>query len=728
MKQEMKAMFQKHKMLIAIFGVMLVPLLYAGTFLWAFWDPYDKLEHLPVAVVNQDKGAEMEGKKITAGDDLVAELKKKPEFKWEFLSKEEAEKGLKERKYYLMIEIPSDFSQKATTLLDEKPTPAELHYIPNEGYNFLSSQIGNTAMEKIKVEVANSMTKTYAKSVFDAINKTKEGLAKASDGAKQIQDGTTKLHEGSVTMGENVGKLRDGAAKLAQGQQDAYQGSQELQNGAQTLAKGMDSFLEGNGALTEGAKSAKAGSEKLQNGLEQSKAGAEKLVNNFPALIQGTEKAKGGSEQLAGGMEQWTGSAAQLSGGMRQLSDGLTALKDQVGPLLAALPVEQQQVMKGQLEQIVGSSQQLAAGSEQLATKSQDIKTGIQSLDAGIGQVLDGQKQLQGGAQQLAGAQQQLVDGASQLNAGQEKLSQGLQTFGSKLQEAKQGAGKFVEGTNKLTNGLGQLTEGGSQLQDGTNKLVEGTQTFTDGLAKVKDGSEELATKLQDGVKEADKVKPNEDTYKMFADPVKLAETKYAPVPNYGTGFSPYFISLGLFVGALLISIVFPLKETSVEPKNAFQWFMSKFIVLAVVGIIQALVVDLVLVKGLGIEVQHMGYFVGFSILVSIVFMTLIQFLITTMGDVGRFAAIVILILQLTTSAGTFPLELIPDSLQAFNAFLPMTYTVSGLKAAVSTADYSFLWQNTQVLLGFVVVQMLLTILYMFVSLKKTKQPVIEKE
>lgn len=183
-------------------------------------------------------------------------------------------------------------------------------------------------------------------------------------------------------------------------------------------------------------------------------------------------------------------------------------------------------------------------------------------------------------------------------------------------------------------------------------------------------------------------------------------------VSNYGTGFAPYFLSLGLFVGALLLSIVFPLKEPASIPKSGMNWFISKFSIIGVVGVLQGIVAATVLLLGLGLQVESTFYFYLFTIITSITFVALIQLLVTTLGDPGRFVAIIVLILQLTTSAGTFPLELIPSALQPFNSLLPMTYSVQGFKAVISSGDYSFMWHNAYILLSFAVVCAVGTILY----------------
>ncbi|GER68275.1 hypothetical protein BpJC7_26490 [Weizmannia acidilactici] len=201
----------------------------------------------------------------------------------------------------------------------------------------------------------------------------------------------------------------------------------------------------------------------------------------------------------------------------------------------------------------------------------------------------------------------------------------------------------------------------------------------------------------------------------MMADPVSLNTTHYDRVPNYGTGFTPYFLSLGLFVGALILTIVYPLVESAGIPKNGFSWFFSKLNVLLMVSILQSVIADTIILAGVGIHVKNVPLFILFSILTSLTFMALIQFLVTYLQNPGRFLAIVILILQLTSSAGTFPLEVIPKFIQWFNPLRPMTYSVRGFKAVISSGDYCAMWQNAGILLIYIIAAELLTLLYFLI-------------
>lgn len=154
------------------------------------------------------------------------------------------------------------------------------------------------------------------------------------------------------------------------------------------------------------------------------------------------------------------------------------------------------------------------------------------------------------------------------------------------------------------------------------------------------------------------------------------------------------------------------MRQLAITPSSGFSWFTGKIIIITVIGIIQALVVDLLVLKGLGLRVQSTPRFMLFTILTSLTFITLIQFLVTAFANPGRFIAIILLILQLTKSAGTFPLELIPKFLQHFNAILPVTGTVHGFKAIISDGDFGMMWSDAGVLLIFKAIFMLSSIAY----------------
>ncbi|PFS33686.1 phage infection protein [Bacillus cereus] len=1045
LRKEFTEIIKSKKILIPIIAVLFVPILYAGMFLWAFWDPYKQLDDLPVAVVNLDKGAVFDGKPIEVGKGLVDNLKDNKSFKWEFVSEKEAKKGMEGRKYYMLVRIPDDFSSNATTLLKDNPKPLNLEYIPNESLNFLSSQIGGTAIEKIKTEVSSTLTKTYAEKMFDSIKDVSKGLADGAEGASKLHDGSSELHDGSskvtdglhtlqgksgemkdgvqkladgsnklvdgsgkVTNGLNVlnsktgemqvgigklvdgsgkvtnglntlnsktgemqigigklvdgsgkvtnglntlnsktgemqigigklvdgsgkvtdglhvlnsnagigklvdgsgkvtdglhalnsnagigklvdgsgkvtdglhalnsnagigklvdgsgkvtdglntlnsktGELRDGSEKVTGGLNKLVSKSGELKTGTTDLSNGMGKLVEGQSQLEEGSQAIQKGLQELNSNVQKSAAGLEEMQSKVPSILntvnekidgaganvnqlneltQSTagdaknaaqevanlqkqieslpkeyqeqlqpfvtsavkstatvqQKAAGvaggtnklneevkqvkveihqttnglqnklpnpaGIKTLAGGIEKLTNAqnefvskfhgfgegldnakigADKLKGGSVQLIDGVTQLQSGSGKVTAGLGqlsagVNQLADGSGQVTDGLGT---LSVGVSKLADGSGQVTGGLGTLSVGVTKLADGSGQVTGGLGTLSVGVSKLADGSGQVTDGLGTLSVGANQMAGGVNQLADGSGQVTTGLGTLNGGLNQMSNGSTQLIDGVNKLADGSGKVTDGLVKVNDGSGELAEKLGEGAEKTGEVKGTDKTYDMFASPVKVKTEKMAEVPNYGTGFTPYFLSLGLFVGALLLSIVYPLRDTVGVPKSGFSWFISKFGVLLSVGIIQAIVADVILLFGLGVEVQSIPYFILFSIVTSLAFIALIQCLVTAFGDAGRFIAIITLIMQLTTSAGTFPLELIPKFLQPFNAWLPMTYSVSGLKAVVSSGDFDFMWQNIGMLMIFIVVLSLGTIASLTLMHKRQFKNVAENQ
>lgn len=753
LKKEATSIWKDKKVTIAIFAVFTIPILYAGMFLWAFWDPYTYLDSLPIAVVNEDTGATFEGEKLELGDELVEKLEEEAIFDFHFVDTQTGYKGLQNEDYYVLIEIPRNFSEHATTLLDDNPEKMQLTYVPNESYNFLAAQMGETAMLEIETALEEKVIETYADAMFDSVHELADGFATAHDGSSELYDGTVELADGVVELQDGSGKLADGTNELHDGMNtlaeksgDLKNGLQDASSGAGTLTNGIHELNDGLGLLLEGQQTLMNGSAELESGantiatnLVDVNAGLEDLSTGMDAAISGANELSEGATSLSDNMNAWESGAEGAKAGAEQVHAGITQLEQELQPLLAYLPEEEQQKAQAQLAALVEGSGdvangvaelqenagQLSAGADNVATGASSLSAGQQEIQAGIGALQEGGTALQEGAQTLASGQSELTEGMVYFNeqlataqSGVNQLATGSETLVSGLGELTDGAGQFEEGSSELASGA-------FEIKDGMGALTEGVLTLADGSQQLTDGSGELADKLGEAADES-AITTSEKNSQMMSNPVLVEQAEINEVPNYGTGFAPYFLSLGLFVGALLLSIVYPMRTAADTPRNAFQWFASKGVMLIGVGIIQALIACGILLWGLGLEVQSVPLFLTFAIITSITFISLIQFFVTAFDNPGRFIAILILIFQLTTSAGTFPLELIPESLQTVNLFLPMTYTVSGFKAVISSGDFSVMWQNAGVLFGFIALFVAGTITYFAIQLRKGKGEPVE--
>ncbi|MFZ2462642.1 MAG: YhgE/Pip domain-containing protein [Caldibacillus thermoamylovorans] len=745
--KEIQQILKDKKVLIPIIAILFVPLIYGGMFIWSFKDPYAKMSELPVAVVNLDKGATMDGKEMHIGKNLVDNLKDNDSFDFQIVSKKKAMDGLDDLTYYMIIEIPEDFSENATTLLDDSPKKLQLKFMPNDSYNFLASQIGETAVIKIRDSVSAEVSKTYAETMFETVMKMADGFQSASDGTGKLNEGANDLNEGAKTLKDNLQTLAEKSVEFTEGIQTAGDGTKNLTNGARKLSGGIGQLNDAGSQLLSASKDLKAGTDALYDGINSASTGISTINGKLPELIEGTDKVKNGitsvqaqlPNQLASGLSSQLpalvkqSSIASADEMANQLADFIIQYQQQqlaaLQPLIQQLPPEQREQLAGSVDRtalVNQLKQQIIAGinnnssstntNELTGQLAAQIKAStdpvFNQLTAGLQQVQEGQKALQTGISQLAQGSQQLKQGALQLSNGQNQYLSSFGLFTQKLGEAKAGADQLASGANQLNAGMGQLVDGSGQLSSGAGQLAEGSVQLADGINQLQAGTNELNKKLSEAADEASSLHANDKTYDMMASPVEVDSAHINKVPNYGTGFAPYFISLGLFVGALLLTIIFPLVDSAGIPKNGWSWFVSKLAVMVTIGVIQSLFISTLVLYVLDIDVQNVPLFYLFTIFTSLTFITLIQFLVTLGGNPGRFIAILILILQLTSSAGTFPLEVIPKAVQFFNPLLPMTYSVKGFKAVISSGDYSFMWQNAGILAIYIIGSMLISLGY----------------
>ncbi|MHA4044254.1 YhgE/Pip domain-containing protein [Bacillus cereus] len=636
--KDWKAMWHHKHGRIALIFLLIVPLIYSGFFLAGYWDPYGKLDKLPVAIVNLDKGAAMDEKTIHAGDDFVKNLKENKELAFHFVSEKNADEGLKEDKYYMVVTIPEDFSKKVSTLMDEKPEPAKLQYKVNPGKNFVAAQIGTTAVENMKTKISNSITKSYTEGVFSKFQDLAQGLSDASNGAEKLHEGTTDAKNGASQLANGIDRLSDGTSKLKEGTEKLASSQSALTGGANELSQGATSLHSGMELLAQGEKT-------LQSGISELSAGTNEWVNGNEKLAEGQAKA----------------------------DNAANSVKQQLEEYVKNHPEVQQDPA---FQKIVATSNGLAK-----ATST------------------------------LNNSQQQLTQGAKKLTDGQHKIEEGMNTFGFKLNEATAGTKKIADGASNLAdgfmkwgNGFTSLQEGVNQLASGGTELNNGASKLTNGLVKLDDGAKELSTKLGEGAEKIADVRNDDARNTMFSEPVQLVKSTVSDVPNYGSGIAPYFLSLAFYVGGIMASNILPLGRRQNMKVSGTVHFINKLGLVYLIGLIQALLVDVVVLGVMKLEVASVPLFVLSSIVISFTFMTFILMLVTVFGLVGKFLAVTLLVLQLATSGGTFPGELNIAVLSKIGQFLPMSHSLRGLQDVISLGDWSQLQMQILILLCYLVV------------------------
>ena len=697
LKKEWQSIWKDKKLTLSIIVMFFMPLLYAGMLLYAFWDPYHRLDQLPVAIVNDDQGAVLDGEPLHLGDDLMAELLDNKDLNFIELDYETGKEGLLKEDYYLLVRVPENFSQHATTLLEDNPQKLELEYYENEGSNFLSAQIGGNAIQQVRAKVNEEIAKTYATSLYDAITKLGDGFTEASDAATKISDGVTEVTNGSQDLKDYLYQLASSTVTLADGTTALQAGVTQAANGSQQLQSGIVNVQQGATQLEAGMQQTAGGAQAVAQGVNDYTAGVEKVYNGQQQIDAGQQQLQAGIESIASKSVLINDGADNLQAGATNVAQGLQSLQQQLEQLTATLPEQQAAQLQASVAALVQGSQAVVEGATSLSENTSQFAQGTQQLQQSANALASGQGEVTQGLAQLQEKSSALVQGAQDLQAGNE-------TIASKMSELTNGTAQLVTGSASLQDGLAKLTEGSSSLTSGTtqlaeksNELAQGSEGLVEGALKLDEGSSELASSLKSAADEA-AMNVSDQQIEMTVSPVDLKETTYNEVSNYGVGFAPYSISLGLFIGSLLLTNVYPYVQPVGQPTGLWSWFASKSSIIVVVGVFQMLFTYVLLKFGLGLEVQHESWLILTICITSFAFLAIVQAFTVVLGDVGRFIALVFLVVQLAGSAGTFPLELLPTPLQTIHQYLPMSYSVHAFRAAISTNDSAVLTQCLTIL------------------------------
>ena len=658
----------KNKILLLSMAVIsFIPIMYSGFFLGSIWDPYGQVKNLPVAFVNEDKGAQLNGQTVNIGQSVEQKLKSNHDLGWEFVNKQQADDGVNSGHFYAVVTVPTDFSAKAASITAAQPQQAVIRYTTTPAKNYIGSLVSNQAAEKVKTSVAEQITQAYAKGMLENVNKLGGGLETAVGGAAQLHDGLATLQAGAQTYTGGVRQLAVNQRAMANGLARLGDGSRQLQAGLGRLSNGLPSESQV-AQLTNGMKQLQAGLNQLNTSVH----------NPSPMLVSQQNKVQSEAQALAQTMQASLADLAAAGGTLQAL--GANAANSG-GSTTITLP------QISQLSQALNKTQTISI---KAAALLKDLQILTKSLSTQQAQLQTGVSTLTNGVNQLAPNAITALNGYNSVRAANNQL---------------------LAGSTSLINGLAQAQTGSQQLANGARLLDSRSGVLTNGTSQLAGGVDTLATKLADASRQL-KIQPTgAATQQQMANPVKSETTKQGDVPNYGYALAPYVLSLSLFVGAIALNIIYPIRKTFAEQENAFRWWLAKASVTGMAAFVQATILMLIMVYCLGLVPDHPVNFIGAIYLTSFVYMSIVSLLVIVLDNPGRFLAMVLLVLQLGSSEGTFPIQTANDFFQAVNPLVPMTYSIRALRQAISGGlGSSFYSDSMWVLAGFLLAANLLMI------------------
>ena len=686
---------KKEKILkILIFAVvLLIPIIYSFFYLKSYWNPYGTLSDMKIAVVNLDSGKDDKNQ----GNEFVQSLKDSATFDICEVSKEDANDGMEKGNYYATIEIPENFTKCLESGATTDKQVAQITYRPNQATNYLATQIINSAVKTIELNLQSKVDREIIANLSDKLNEVPDNLQTISNGASSILDGSQSLNDGIKQLNDGTNQLSSSYKEFDNGVASAYTGSQSLESGLAQVTTGVDTL--------------KNGGKTLDNAISQINAGVDEL----------SAQSNSGIASLTSGVNDLNTGAANLNTKLPEYVEKVEYLNSNVKPLLQALSAYSGKTTDSTLQYLAVSASQILAqdpkkgnldGFQQLTIGGQTLTTGANDLYAGTQKLVAGTQdlgKLTTGVQSLKSALTQVKQGTTSLNQGIVTLSNGTVQLTAGSSTLTNGLATLNSSSKTIDNALTTLNNGTASAYDGSNKLIEGVQTFKtsidEGLANTKEQLKSL-----NGIED------------FGAKPVEFKTEAYGEVNSYGIAFTPLFLCIGLWVGALMAYVVL-----YYDQKHRFKIFDHDYknkilqnIAYLGLGALQGLIVAILLKLGLGFYIQNNALYYTASILVGITFVSIIQFLIRNFGDIGKFLALVVLVLQLAASGGTFPIETIDKGFQGLTSYLPMTYSIKLFREILVPTATNFKGQYLGILVGITVVTLAITCIVDVIKNKKS--------
>ncbi|WP_419155082.1 YhgE/Pip family protein [Weissella minor] len=542
-----------------------------------------------------------------------------------------------------------------------------------------------------------------------------DGLTQSQAGAEQLNQGITdytgavsQLAAGSKEVSEGVGQIKTASdsvspAELKQAKQDLEDLQQlvaAVHNPKNTVdvnatAQTIETML----ATVTAIQNIQASQNDHTNAAIDKAAASQKLTPEQTQAIKQAVQASQAADQK--GIQDQLVILKNNAGSLaKNLEPLVKNLEDNQGAI-ERLTTRTQSINWSQLNAQVAQARTMQSKISKLDDGANQVTNGLQKLNQESAALQAGGQQNVGGQNKLLSGGQRLASGGQQAYAGSQQLQAGVSTMASKMGGMQQGVNQLVDGNGQVQTGLNtlqnkgnELTQGSNQLADGANQLHAGSTQLADGskqigpaLTKMQQGNQTLADKMDDAVNQVAGLPDKRQVDQQMASPVKTKHQERDHVANNGTGMAPYMFSVGLFIGMLGMNLMLDLLTPRTPVHSLLRWIGSKFVIIFSIATMMAVVLFLLNKWILGMNyVDPMGT-LRFLILIAWMDAMLVTALNLWFGRAGSFVSVVLLVAQLSLSAGTYPIQLSPEIYQKLHAYVPMTYTVQGLRETMMIGE-----------------------------------------
>ena len=658
-RKDIKEVFRKTNTWIIIVGLIFLPSMYAWPNILSSWDPYGHTNNIKVAVTSEDDGATVDGKELNLGKSLVEGLKNNKNLDWQFVSnKQQAEDGVRIGDYYASIVVPKNFSQDMTSVSRTEPKRATIEYTVNEKINAISPKITNSGASAIANNISKNFVETANGIIFEKLHeagiKFEENLPSIEKAKEEIFKLNDNFSTYESTLSELIGKVEYGYNIL---------------NNVQNTLPEIDRVATNSIMIAD-----KAGI--TINNIQGFNERLLPIINNHLNVVEEVSKE---ANVIAKELQQKPDKTEEIKARQKALDNRLQA------------STERLQLVKNIFEYFnkLSSERLFNNQLERVTTLSNDITT-IKEVNNNIYNKMDHYDEI------ADTIKEEFVNKSARVNEVSSNMNSKLNVEVAPL--ISQVLSKAEVNIDKVS---GIIAGAQGELPAVERKLSETEVKISNAYGKLLSLQAQMPSakskiqKLTDEIKKADSEIDKNQLFNLlkvdykqqaefFANPVKLQENQLYHIENYGSAMTPFYTVLSIWVGSLLMSSLLTTKVEDEEKKyKPYQKYFGRGLLFVIISLFQTLIITLGDMYVLGTQATSPYRFVLYALLISLLFSSIIYTIVCILGNVGKAVCIVLLVLQLGSSGGTFPIQMTSEFFQALYPKVPFTYSIGLLREAV---------------------------------------------
>lgn len=655
--------------LVVIVGISVVPCLYAWFNIAASWDPYSNTGNLKVAVASVDEGYEgsLIPLEINIGDQVLSALRENTQMEWVFTTKDKATAGVKSGKYYAAIVIPKDFSNKMMSVFSENVEKPEITYYSNAKENAIAPKVTDKGASAVQRQVNQVFIETISDTTLTVLQAV-SNMTEASGAETIVSNLNTNLNRISGDLSASAGLLQSfsdmtvSAQNLLNSTTEFMQSAQtQSQESKQTFQKSKDSFSDIDSALdaaTDNVETALNATQSVYDEMNQT------ITKAFEAQSQDTETVASTLDTLAAKVQKIIDSYQSVRDAVASISDSHSELASAVDAVVSRMDtsIKAQQELHDKLQ---NTAQSLRDTTTDIATAKKEL----QDLFVTNGtQIADATNEYQ-----------------SSMETSLNKLTDALDSSKTKISSLLSQLEKSTDGIYSLTDAAdSDLTQIQSVLADSGKLLNDAADKISDTTAKLDEMEQSGDFSELESIISGDR----SSISSFLAAPVSLKTHKVYEIANYGSSMAPFYSVLSIWIGGIVLVAMLKVNVSDkctegLENVKLYQVYFGRFITFLIVGLFQSTLIALGDLLYLGIQCEHPFLFLLACWFSSIVFVNIIYALTVSLGDIGKAVSVILLVVQVAGTGGTFPIEVAPKFFQAVYPLLPFTHSMAALRETV---------------------------------------------